>query len=98
MLAVDLVEDIAHLLLCQSLGVEDTCKAVAFLLLVAKDGQNAGMEVAVAVAGEMRNSSLFPWPYACPGRYPVPLSHWFSVKNASRSATIMLSSMISIRS
>ena len=50
--AVYLVEDIAHLLLCQSLGVEDACETVAFLLLVAKDGQNAGMEVAVAVAGD----------------------------------------------
>ena len=97
MLAVDLVEDIAHLLLCQPLGVEDACEPVAFLLLVAQDSQNAGMEVAVAVTGDAK-LKFFPWPYACPGRYPFPLSHWFSVKNSSRSATIMLSSMISIRS
>ena len=60
-LAVDLVEDIADLFLRQPLGVEDACKTVAFLLLVAKDGQNTRMEVTVAVSGDAE-LKFFPCP------------------------------------
>ena len=71
MLAVDLVEDIAHLLLCQSLGVEDACETVAFLLLVAKDGQNAGVEIPVAVAGNAK-LKFFPVPVSMARSVSIP--------------------------
>jgi hypothetical protein len=60
-LAVDLVENVADLFLRQPLGVEDTSQTVAFLLLVTKNGQNARMEVAVAVAGDAE-LKFFPCP------------------------------------
>ena len=51
MLTVYLVEHIAYLFLCQPFCVKDSGESIAFLLLVAKYGQNLRMEVAVAVAG-----------------------------------------------
>ena len=50
MLTVYLVEHIAYLLLCQPFCVKDSCESIAFLLLIAKYGQNLRMEVAVSVA------------------------------------------------
>ena len=71
MLAVDLVKDIAHLFLRQPFGVEDTGKPVAFFLLVAKDGQDTGMEVPVAVAGNA-DLKFFPVAVCVPGTASVP--------------------------
>ena len=71
-LAVDLVEDVANLLLRQPLGVEDARESVAFLLLVTKDGQNARMEVAVAVSGDAE-LKFFPVTVGVTGTVSVPL-------------------------
>ena len=71
-LSVDLVEDVANLLLRQPLGVEDSREAVAFLLLVAQDGQNTRMEVAVAVSGDAE-LKFFPVSVGVTGTVSVPL-------------------------
>ncbi len=53
-LTVNLAEHVCDLFLCKSLGVESPRKTVTFLFLIAQNGQNLWMEVAVTVARDAK--------------------------------------------
>ena len=97
MLPINLVKDITDLLLCQTFCIENSCQTVTFLLLVTQDGEDLRMEVAITVTGDTE-LKLTAMSIGRPRTITITLIPGLSTRNSLRSATIILSSIISIKS
>ena len=72
MLTIDVLEDVSHLSLRQALRVQNARELLAFLLLVAENGQNLGVKVAITVAG-YPELQTFTLTVSASGAEPVTL-------------------------
>lgn len=97
MLAINLIKDIPDLFLYKPLRIQNFHQPVVLFFLITGNRKNPGMEVATTVIGntKLRSPAL---AIGLPKTIAVILIAGISRRNSPCSATIIFSSMISVRS